>query len=153
MKSRPRTAENKIADQFSNVFIKYGYEPVIRIPVLGRTGPDLTINETKLVIDAKSRIQTPVSFIIPCFVTHGNLLALPISKMDTLCFYDPQPVEYTSKIIGDWLDHMNEWTVKNVPDGISGITLHRPKLAFDKAVLVFYKSDLERFRNLWKTNN
>ena len=149
MKQRPRSAENKIAALFTNVFTLYGYAKVERIPILGRTGPDLTINEAKLVIDAKSRLETPESLIIPCFVSHGEVLAVPVCKMDWLTKFDPQPVNYLTKTVEGWLDHMHEWTTENMPDGISGIVLHRPRLPFEKTVLVFYKKDLERFRSLW----
>lgn len=59
MKQRPRYAENRIAQELSDVFVPLGYEYFVRIPANGRTGPDITVNNTKLVVDAKSRVSNP----------------------------------------------------------------------------------------------
>ena len=60
MKATPRKAEREIALVFSQFFSDIGMSPVERIPILGRTGPDITINEANLVIDVKSRKSVPV---------------------------------------------------------------------------------------------
>ena len=59
MKARPRSVERKVAAFLSRYFVQLGLSPVERIPVLGRSGPDITSNEWGLVIDVKSRLEVP----------------------------------------------------------------------------------------------
>ncbi len=58
MKARPRCVERSVAEALSSIL----NTPVERIPVLGRTGPDLTYHPPlNLIVDVKSRINVPVS--------------------------------------------------------------------------------------------
>lgn len=151
MKARPRGAENRIVDVLNELFERHGYAKVERIPVLGRTGPDISINETKMVIDVKSRKSCPISMMHQFFVYYSDgLCTIPVSRIPELIRYSPQPANSYSVTVKNWLDHMDEWTKENEPDGLSGIVLHKPGLDFDKAVLVFYETDIERFREIWK---
>ena len=34
-------------------------DPVERLPVIGRTGPDITMNKLALAVDIKSRLEVP----------------------------------------------------------------------------------------------
>ncbi|MCB2146611.1 MAG: hypothetical protein KQI81_09065 [Deltaproteobacteria bacterium] len=120
-----------------------------RIPVLGRTGPDISINETKLVIDAKSRQECPKGMITPCLTLHGEMVAIQLGRIKELVQYEPQPVSDGSIMVQRWLDHMNEWTEKKMPNGISAIVLHRPRMLYEEAVLVIYQKDFGRFKSLW----
>lgn len=155
MKARPRGAENRIVDVLNELFKNYGYAKVERIPVLGRTGPDISINETKLVLDVKSRKSCPISMMHQFFVIYPNgLCTIPVSRLPELIRYRPQPsIDESSVTVEKWIIHMDDWTKENEPDGLSGIVLHKPGLDFDKAVLVFYEKDIERFREIWKTKS
>ena len=65
MKARPRRAEREVARHLSSFFEALGLPAVERIPVLGRTGPDITWNEFKLIVDVKSRLSVPKGISIP----------------------------------------------------------------------------------------
>jgi hypothetical protein len=41
----------------------------------------------------------------------------------------------SSVLVERWWDHMNEWRLEHLPDGITGIVLHRPKMNYDHATL------------------
>jgi hypothetical protein len=144
MKSRPRYAENRIAKELTEIF----GVPFERIPVLGRTGPDLTVNKTKLVIDVKSRQSCPKGYF------WNDMLHLPgghvsvslqnLKDLDKL----PKIWRHRSIVVARWLDHMHEWTVENVPDGISALVIHRPNMPYGEARLVFYHSDIGKIIDL-----
>ena len=154
MKPRPRAVENRVAAYLTDLFVRSGMSPVERIPVLGRTGPDITTNELKLVVDVKSRLECPKSYfgrgvcedqsftIIPL----GNLIEI-ISFSDLTNLKCLQPA---SVIVARYWSHMDEWTRANEPDGITGIVMHRPKMPVGKAVLIISKEDVWRFINRWK---
>jgi hypothetical protein len=138
MKPRPRYAENRIAKELTEIF----GVPFERIPVLGRTGPDLTVNETKLVVDVKSRQSCPKTYFWSGMLHHPGFhysIALKdINDIEKL----PTIHRHHSVVVSRWLDHMHEWTVENVPDGISALAIHRPGLPYGEARLVFYSSDI-----------
>lgn len=55
---RWKFAERKIADELNRQFSDIGkFKTIERIPLLGREGPDLTVNESGLVINVKSRLE------------------------------------------------------------------------------------------------
>lgn len=149
MKQRPRRAEREIAAYLSNIYDGYGYSPVVRIPVLGRTGPDISINETKIVVDVKSRIACPKNMMIKEPIIFGDLVAVPLHLVDKIETFGTS--SFRSITVRRWLDHMEEWTLENEPDGISVIVLHQPGVAFKMASFVFYQKDLRRFNEIWKT--
>lgn len=134
MKSRPRGIERKVAEHLSAAFKAFGMSPVERIPVLGRTGPDITINEARFVIDVKSRLAVPRSVYVPpgaCLVRFDdgliafrleNILALLDGEITT---YTQMPRMGTSKTVRDWYYHMRAWTTAHQPDGITMLVLHR----------------------------
>ena len=160
MKQRPRRAEREVASLLSESFHLLGLSPVFRIPVLGRTGPDLTINEFGLVIDVKSRLEVPVSCIADCLLGFSDfgsaakdyLIAAPLDRLAELA-HDYYPVLYHSprKTVEDYYAHMKEWVDREYPSGIAAIVLHRPKLPFGKAMLVISNHDRQEFAKRWKT--
>ena len=50
-----------MAEHLTAFFNSLGLREVHRIPVLGRTGPDIEINEFGLIIDVKSRLSVPTA--------------------------------------------------------------------------------------------
>ena len=64
MKARPRSVENRVANMLNDVFAAMDCS-VQRIPVLGRSGPDISLNELQLVVDVKSRLEVPKALFFP----------------------------------------------------------------------------------------
>lgn len=153
MKPRPRAAENGIAREINNIFIPLGFSEVKRIPVLGREGPDLTINETGLVIDVKSRKQCPSKFFSRenYLQTQGNIPICAVSIENLPNLQNLTQVEtFGSVMVRRWLDHMDNWRKTEKPEGISAIILHRPRLPYGKSMFVFYHSDIGKIIRLFQ---
>lgn len=152
MKPRPRQAENRVAEILSDFFSSHGLSPVERIPILGREGPDLTLNEARLVIDVKSRQTCPKGFFDAVQRT-GKAAAgeIAIFRLDALseALVENQGVYNimrNSKTVNDWLVHMDEWMNDNISDGIPAVIIHQPNLPYGNAVLVMYQSDVGLLR-------
>jgi hypothetical protein len=133
-------------------FVRLGMTPVERIPVLGRTGPDLSINELKLVVDVKSRIEVPKALFFPLTVpfTFDHMTAVRLTNLYELweenfddCFRS-SPLAYSSKTVRDYLEHMEEWTAENCKDGVSCIVLHRPELPIGSCVAIIHSRSRRR---------
>lgn len=63
MKGRPRRVENEVAGHISKYLATLGLGEVKRIPVLGRTGPDIEIwPKLQVAVDVKSRKAVPKSY-------------------------------------------------------------------------------------------
>ena len=159
MKSRPRRAENRIAEILSDFFVEQGLSPIDRIPVLGRTGPDLTVNESGLVVDVKSRQSCPkktfqaVSHTGKAHNKTHNAFQLQYLEECLLMnehVYSPLPY---SKMVDDWLKHMDEWTADNAPSGISALVVHRPQMPYGESVLILKSSDVGKLRQRLTNNN
>jgi hypothetical protein len=148
MKSRPRRAEREIANLLSDIFGRHGYDAVERIPVLGRTGPDISLNAFGLVVDVKSRLEVPKGFITDTATMFGDLIGIPVSEMDNLAA--PEKSGPFSKIVQRWFEHMDEWRVQHEPSGITALVLHRPKLPYGKSILIIHKGQKEDFVQKWK---
>lgn len=158
MKARPRYAENRIAVELNEIFVPLGYSPFMRQPVIGRTGPDLSINETGLVVDVKSRQTNPALYFAPSFTEDGERqlvqyydhCVIPIKCLEML--KNDMPVRERirqSKLVTNYLAHMHEWTMANLPDGISVIVLHKPNMPYGNALFIFYDSDIGKIRKLF----
>ena len=119
MKAAPRRSEREITRHLNMFFIEMGLSEVERIPVLGRTGPDISINEMKWVVDAKSRKSVPLCML---------------AGEDELVFGDGMVV------VRRWLDHMHEWTIKHCTNGISVIALRRPGQRVDTTTIIILES-------------
>jgi hypothetical protein len=144
MKPRPRSAERRVAELLSDFFISIGASPVERIPVLGRTGPDLTINEIGLVVDVKSRLEVPVTYIWSFPRIHNGLAVIPLGILDMIIEKKVIPNEHKhhSVQVDRWFAHMDEWTKVHKPDGITALVLHRPKVPFGISQLIIRYSQL-----------
>ena len=152
MKQRPRRAENRIAEILNQFFTHNNLTPIDRIPVLGRTGPDLTINETGLAIDVKSRKSCPKKIFAS---THKSGKAMGDSYcafslehlQDALAQGQGQYMTFTeSKTVLKWLVHMEKWVKQNAPSGIPALVIHRPQMPYGKALLIVSKSDVGLLR-------
>jgi len=148
MKARPRQAENRVAEILSDFFSQYGLSPIERIPVLGRTGPDLTMNEAVLVVDVKSRKAVPKGVFkalqdYPA-VWDGTLIAFPIGNLAGALMNNKGQVGRmkTSRTIHDWYQHMEEWTGEHTTNGISALVLHIPQMPYGNAALILKQSDV-----------
>lgn len=136
MKGRPRRTEREVASHLSEYYKTLGLTPVKRVPIIGRTGPDIEINELGLIVDVKSRKSVPKTpmpeqeEIVYC---PGVWIGARLEDIDLLAGYPEVPngeCDYARKIkpyksIIGWLDHMDEWTQLNRPNDISALVLHR----------------------------
>jgi hypothetical protein len=149
MKARPRSVERSVAEFLSNTFSDAGYSPVKRIPVLGRTGPDIEINELGYVIDVKSRKQVPKM----AFPQQYELLILPARDIRLVAFrlchlkdhlsefgfgeeFRYRELEEGSDMVADYFFHMDEWTKENRPDGTTSLILHKPRMPIGHSAFV-----------------
>lgn len=153
MKQRPRSVENEVAAYLSGIFLSYGFSPVERIPAPGRRGPDLTLNELELAVDAKSRVAVPETILFPLqcpFIFQGGaLVGVRLVNLPTILHTLVAPVDFSSIVVQRYIDHMDEWTREKRPSAISAVVLHRPKLPIGQSVFVIYSQDLERLKNRW----
>ena len=142
MKARPRSVERAVAEYMTELYKINGLSPVKRIPILGRTGPDIEINDAKIVIDVKSRIAVPKSHILPKsrFGRFGDYVGIRIESFISKDFTRGEDIR-PSIMVRDWLDHMDEWTQEFMPNGISAIILHRPGMKIANATFVVKTED------------
>jgi len=141
MKSRPRRAENEVAARLTAFFVSINLGPVERVPVTGRTGPDISINEIGLVVDVKSRLEVPkaVFEVEPGRVMRmQNHYIMRLSDLGLLLEYDLpfQVSNKYSRMVGRWFAHMQSWRRVHQPNGFTALVLHRPGMKYDDAVLV-----------------
>jgi hypothetical protein len=144
VKARPRSVERKVAQYLSRVFSDIGKSPVERIPVLGRTGPDITCNEVGLVIDVKSRLQVPKSSL----PAQGHIIRftndlivfrlMDIQNLPSLA--EGRPVDAPASVM-EWYSHMDKWTQEHKPGGITALVLHRPRMPIGNSGVVINYSD------------
>lgn len=148
MKARPRSVENQVASYLNTIFTPLGLTPVERIPILGREGPDITINESGLVIDVKSRIEVPRTLFFPvaCPFLFCDLLCVPLKYFPQLLSGEGPiaPFNFSSVIVQEYWSHMDEWTQREQPDGISCVILHRPREPIGSCVAVIHQKDHRR---------
>jgi hypothetical protein len=139
-----------VAQELSRWFIELDLSPVERIPILGRTGPDITINELGLVIDVKSRLEVPLSCFANCVVECSGLISVPLGRLPELArsyaLVVPRPAR---KIVADYYAHIKEWVDAEYPSGIAALVLHRPKMPYGKSMFVISSSDRKEFIHRW----
>ena len=144
MKSRPRNAENRIADEMNKWFVKQGLSPIIRIPVLGRAGPDYTKNELDLNLDAKSRKSIPKSYKTNAtseILQFGDYWGIPLHDLALLKYNHTRRIAVveSSVVIVRWIKHMG-------PNG--GVILHWPGTPFKNAVLCLHANTILHTRRV-----
>jgi hypothetical protein len=138
-RKRWKAVEVRVAAELSKIFSDVGKEPVERIPILGRTGPDITFNSIQLIVDVKSRLRVPKYSLAANgqAIQMGDLLGFQLDDMLKLADL-PTFTAPLSPLVAEWIDHMDQWTAVNVPDGISCIVLHRPKMPVGSSTVVIY---------------
>lgn len=152
MKSRPRRIERDVAKYISLFSSQFGMSPVERIPVIGRTGPDIGVNELGLIIDVKSRLSIPKSYALEVDKVGiaGNLLACRLSQIELILDQEPIVRLSFSKMIQDWWAHMDEWRRENHKNGITALVLHRPGTHVRNSILLINQTDR---RKLYERSN
>jgi hypothetical protein len=143
MKARPRAVERSVAKYLSDLMPHL--TPIQRIPVLGRTGPDLTTNELGLVVDVKSRLSVPAAYFSQ--IEDERFRIIPLWNLPYATGECDAP--FSSKVVGQWYDHMDEWRRRHRPTGFTALILHRPRMPYGEAVLILSKSDHRRFIDTW----
>jgi hypothetical protein len=147
MKGRPRKIERRVAEELSKYFATIGGREVWRVPVLGPTGPDIDINEYGLVIDVKSRLEVPKGIYFDHAVCFDRFFALPMSDLPKMHDCEPEQIVFRSKIVSDYYDHMDEWTLKKRKDGITALVLHKPGMPVKKAMLIVGIQNMPRLKS------
>lgn len=149
MKSRPRSIERKVAEYLTGFYATRGWSPVERIPVLGRTGPDISINESDLVIDVKSRLEVPKFIFADGIVLYGDTL-IGVRLKDIGKLYTDEGPTLTlplSKLVSGYWAHMDEWRLENERAKVTCVILHRPGMPVKNSMVIISKTQKG---NLWR---
>jgi hypothetical protein len=146
---RWKDVERKTAAKLTEILSGVGnFTPVERIPLLGREGPDLTVNESGLVVNVKSRERILTRLMAPA----GRLIYIGTEfvgfRLDHLhecnrldyCATTPWPM------LTEWYCHMDKWTKQFQSEGISSIFLHRPRMPIGLTTVVIHHHDLRRLQ-------
>ena len=147
MKGRPRRIENRVADWVTRLSASKGYGLVERKPVIGRTGPDLTINELGLVVDVKSRLEVPKSvFLKPSETLEmGDTVGVRLDSLGLLFVpYTHRMYRPYSVLVRRWLEHMDEWRQEHYPEGVAALVLHRPGRHVGTSTVIIYADEREK---------
>lgn len=132
---------------------------LIRLPAMGRSGPDVDVNDYHWVIDVKSRIEVPktISKIVNKDVNikwyikapgFGNpcsfWYACRLDHLDVMFDFDWEEADFASIMIHRWLEKMRRWGAKNPWKGVEGIgmvVLHRPRKPVGSSVVLMAQKD------------
>ncbi len=144
-----------MAKALSLFYTSVGASEVSRIPVLGREGPDIEINELGLIVDVKSRLSVPKSATAPC----GEVLQLGDAFLGVRLGEIPrifEPPLYPilreeTTVVWNWWLHMDQWRRENYLGGISALVLHRPGTRINNATLVIHFLDWRKFHDRYTT--
>lgn len=162
MKARPRRVENRVAEEINKYLSQYGLPEVERIPVLGRTGPDISLWPFFMVaVDVKSRKSNPKGYVLGpgelmYYWGYNYEIDLPITRvammgtrLDNLeALFDTENEETfnrpTSKTVTKWLVHMGEWCwdpQRSSSQYIPALVLHYPGRPVAHSTFVIFKED------------
>src|SRR5512144_3154633 len=113
-RERWKSVERNVASQLNALLSDVGnFTPIERIPLLGREGPDLTINEVGLVINVKSRAIIPPR-LFPQAKQLLHISDLVCFRMEDLCRVSSFPILAAAtpswKKLKDWWEFMDKWT-------------------------------------------
>ena len=169
---RWKAVERSVAEELNRILSGVGnFSSIERIPLLGRDGPDLTMNEAGLVINVKSRKTIhPRLFPSPFELLYcDSLVIFAISELTKVNASLMEPVKIDgSRTLQGWYDQMETWT-NNLKQGmtsttiirhstmpvekwtddfkqncISAIILHRPRMPFGKCAVAIDFNNLRR---------
>jgi hypothetical protein len=147
LKARPRSVEKEVARYLSRKFAELELDPVERVPILGRAGPDVSVNQSKLAIDVKSRLEVPKVMWRPKGAARWGvidpLVAVRLCDFEKL-FGETKTVSIISpKTVRGYMEHMAAWSDEHIP----AVVLHRPRMWIANAIFVIREADIERLRN------
>ena len=153
---RWKDVERNVATKLNEILSDAGkFTPIERIPLLGREGPDLTVNETGLVINVKSR-----QFLHPrLFAPSERILYIgtySCFRLEDLCKIPDMPFDSSTELLkklDDWWKFMDKWTKEFKPKGITSIIIHRPTMPIGHAGVVIHHTDLWRLSCQIKTQS
>jgi hypothetical protein len=170
MKARPRRVENRVAEEISKFLSEYDLPEVERIPVLGRTGPDISVWPAfKVAVDVKSRKANPKGYKIGADFkndygikhwwgygdtnygeAYGNADEMVGARLcdlnllfdtENICL-NPRP---SSKTVTKWLAHMLAWCTEQWKKKdfycLPALVLHWPGTPVKDSTFVIYKED------------
>jgi hypothetical protein len=145
---RWKAVERGVAEEFNHILSDVGrFTPVERIPLLGREGPDLTVNETGLVINVKSRQSIHPRLIPDAFqlLFCGDLVIFRLSDLASFHSFLAKPVPAArSQTLQNWYDRMDKWTQEFQPTGIPAIFLHRPRMPYGRCGVAIHYDHIRR---------
>jgi len=146
-RARWKDVERTAAAKFTELLSGVGMSPMVRIPILGREGPDLTLNESRLVVNVKSRKVIPGRLFAPGLLTmryEGDLIGFRLSRLLTFTGNEIYVRQAPWKPLQEWYELMEKWTKEFEPDGISCIVLHRPGMPVGNSTVVIHQKNLRR---------
>lgn len=144
MKGRPRRVENRVAEELTLFSSQFGYSEIVRLPVIGRTGPDISINGLNLAVDVKSRKQVPklmFSYDGEVWLFNNGLMSVRLDEINLLLGdIDTDKLRYWrgSKMALDWMMHMEDWCLMQEYPPIPALVLHRPGMNIKDSAFVIY---------------
>jgi hypothetical protein len=151
---RWKAVERHVALELNKALSDVGkYAPIERIPLLGREGPDLTVNETGLVINVKSRKDIPVR-LFPVSKRIHNIGCFSCLRLEDLSCLHDMPITASTdpwKQLTDWWELMDKWTREYKASGITAILIHRPRMPIGHTGIVIHTKDLRRLSCNLKT--
>ena len=165
MKGRPRRIEREAATRLSLFFSDINLPKVERVPVIGRTGPDIQVNEFGLVVDVKSRKKVPKGILVGSgeikFITGvpfdtetkaHHMVGVRLGEINLLVSEEdvPRSARKGFVSVSRWMMHMDKWTKKHQPDGITALILHRSGTYVDHSTFLVFEKDLEVFNDRYK---
>jgi hypothetical protein len=143
-RARFKDTEREIAKCLSEMFStsETHPSPVFRIPILGREGPDITINEVGMVIDVKSRKVIPDYMFAPAntAIYVGDFVGFRLEDLPNINRFDSSEIKSMSNVVLKWWKHMDDWTQKFHP-GITTIILHRSRMPIGHATVIIHQKD------------
>lgn len=144
---RWKAVERGAAAELNRVLSGVGkFTPVERIPLLGREGPDITVNEVGLVVNVKSRGNIPDRFYpTQCQLLRvKDLVCFRLSSIRFAPYFEVTDDLRPWKQLQDWYDWMDKWTKEFQTGGISTIFIHRPRMPLGNMGVVIHQKDLAR---------
>jgi len=144
-RSRFKSVENETAKILTKLFTtsERQLSPVYRIPILGRTGPDITINQTGLIIDVKSRKVIPKRMFAMenTAIYAGDFVGFRLEEILSINHFGNSEIVKPSSIVIKWWDHMDEWTQKFHSPGITAIILHHSRMPYGHSTVIIHQKD------------
>lgn len=166
MKARPRRVENQVATEINKYLATYDLPEVERIPVLGRTGPDITLWPSfNVAVDVKSRKANPKGYMVSsgtirywwaygdhgfgeCYGSANSMLGVQLKDLDLL-FDIENPIlsinRAASKRVDKWLSHMLEWCTEQERKKnyycLPALVLHWPGTPIKNSTFIIYDED------------